>query len=262
MVRGLLREACCLSAFFIKKRGVPAFAGTTTSGTERNPMTSVRLAVFATAVALSATPALAQKVDWTKRTSLSAIGGYVMGNPDAKTRLVEYISYTCSHCADFANSSEAPLKVNWISKGALNVEVRNAVRDRFDLTAALLARCGGPTKFFGNHYVLFANYSAWMKQVVAYDAKEHPAATIDAAIDDIASSTGLYALMQRRGFTQAQLKSCLDDTAAREKVLAMTQEAWEGVKIGGTPSFTVNGRLVPDVHEWKALELALPPARN
>lgn len=216
----------------------------------------------ALALTLSASPALAQKVDWTKRTSMSAIGGYVIGNPDAKTRLVEYISYTCSHCADFTNKAEAPLKVNWISKGALNVEVRNAVRDRFDLTAALLARCGGPTKFFGNHHALFANYATWMKQVTAYDAKERPPVTIDEAIDDIASSTGLYALMRKRGFKQAQLKTCLADTSAREKVLAMTQEAWEGIKISGTPSFVVNGRVLPEVHEWQGLEAALPPARN
>lgn len=220
------------------------------------------LHLAALGLALATAPAIAEKVDWTKRTSLSTIGGYIQGNPDAKTRLVEYISYTCSHCADFTNTAEAPLKVNWISKGTLNVEIRNAVRDRYDLTAALLARCGGPTKFFGNHHALFANYDAWMKQVQAYDSKERPAATIDAAMEDIASSTGLYALMQKRGFTGAQLKACLADRASREKVLAMTQDAWEGAKIGGTPSFAVNGRLLPDVHEWKALEAALPPARN
>lgn len=224
-------------------------------------MTLSKLAILA-ALTLSTTPALAQKVDWTKRTSLSNIGGYVMGNPDAKTRLVEYISYTCSHCADFTNKAAAPLKVNWITKGTINVEIRNAVRDRYDLTAALLARCGGPARFFGNHQALFGNFDPWMKQVAAYDAKERPATTIDAAMDDIASSTGLYALMQKRGFTPAQLKTCLADKGAREKVLAMTQEAWEGIKITGTPSFTVDGRLLNDAHDWKALEPALPAVGN
>lgn len=224
-------------------------------------MTLTKPIVLAAAFLLSASPALAQKIDWAKRTSLSTIGGFVMGNPDAKTRLVEYISYTCSHCADFTVKAEAPMKVNWIARGTLNVEVRNAVRDRYDLTAALLARCGGPAKFFGNHQALFANFDAWMKQVQAYDAKERPPATIDAAMDDIAASTGLYALLQKRGFTQAQLKTCLADRGSREKVLAMTQEAWEGVKIGGTPSFSLNGKLL-DAHDWNGLEPALPAARN
>lgn len=223
--------------------------------------TLYRIATLAIAAALAA-PAIAQKVDWTKRTSLSSVGGNVLGNPDAKTRLVEYLSYTCSHCADFTNKASAPLKVNWIARGTVNVEVRNAVRDRYDLTAALLARCGGSVKFFGNHQALFANFENWMKQVQVYDAKERPPATIDAAMEDIAANTGLYALMQKRGFTQTQLKICLADRGSREKVLAMTQEAWEGVKIGGTPSFSVNGKLLDGVHDWKGLEPALPAASN
>src|SRR3546814_19377018 len=116
--------------------------------------------------------------------------------------------------------------------------IRNAVRDRYDLTAALLARCGGATKFFGNHHALFANHDTWMKQVAAYDSKskDRPPASIDDAIEDIAANTGLYILMQKRGFTRAQLKSCLVDKPSREKILAMTHEAWEGVKISGTTS--------------------------
>src|SRR3546814_18231569 len=64
--------------------------------------------------------------------------------------------------------------------------------------------------------------------------------------------------MQKRGFTRAQLKSCLVDKPSREKILAMTQEAWEGVKISGTPSFVVDGRLLPGTHDWKGLQPALP----
>src|SRR3546814_2245606 len=69
-----------------------------------------------------------------------------------------------------------------------------------------------------------------MKQVAAYDSKskDRPPASIDDAIEDIAANTGLYILMQKRGFTRAQLKSCLVDKPSREKILAMTQEAWEG----------------------------------
>src|SRR3546814_17411535 len=88
-----------------------------------------------------------------------------------------------------------------------------------------------------------------MKQVAAYDSKskDRPPASIDDAIEDIAANTGLYILMQKRGFTRAQLKSFLVDKPSRETILALTQEAWEGVKISGTPSFVVDGRLLPDI---------------
>lgn len=220
-------------------------------------------ALAVAAIALVAAPAVsAQKTDWTKRTSMSNIGGFIMGKPDAGTSLVEYISYTCSHCAAFTQKAAAPLHVNWVSRGTVNIEIRNAVRDRYDLTAALLARCGGPTKFFGNHTALMANFDNWIKRVMAYDdanKDKPPPASIDDAIDGIAAGTGLYAQMQKRGFTPSQLKTCLGDTGARDKILAMTKEARDGLKISGTPSFTVNGRLLTDAHDWKALEPALPP---
>lgn len=221
-----------------------------------------RFSALAAAICMiAAVPALsAPKVDFSKRYSMSATGGYVIGNPDAKTSLVEYVSYTCTHCAHFTQEATAPLEVNWLKPGRISIEIRNAVRDRYDLTAALLARCGGPTRFYGNHLALFANFDNWMKQVVAYEQKsgESPPANIEAAMNDIASATGLYALMEKRGFTQAQLKTCLGDMDARKKVLAMTQEAWEGLKIGGTPSFAVNGKLVDDAHDWQSLQPALP----
>ncbi|MCF8707353.1 DsbA family protein [Rhizorhapis sp. SPR117] len=226
-----------------------------------------RISILAgAALSLIMAPAVsAQKVDWAKRYSMSNIGGFIMGKPDAGTNLVEYISYTCSHCAAFTQKAAAPLHVNWVSKGTLNIEIRNAVRDRYDLTAALLARCGGPTKFFGNHDALMANFDNWMKQVVAYnDANKDkpPSASIDDTMDDIAASTGLYTLLQKRGFTPNQLKICLGDTGARDKILAMTKQAWGELKISGTPSFSVNGRLLADAHDWNSLEPALPPAAN
>src|SRR3546814_16793156 len=83
------------------------------------------LALAAIAVSLSST-ALAQRVDWTKRYSMSKIGGFVMGKPDARTSLVEYIRYKCRHCAEFTQKAVAPLKNNWLSKGATKVEIHNS----------------------------------------------------------------------------------------------------------------------------------------
>src|SRR3546814_12618582 len=104
-----------------------------------------------------------------------------------------------------------------------------------------------------------------MKQVAAYDSKskDRPPASIDDAIEDIAANTGLYILLQKRGFTRAQLKSCLVDKPSRKKSLAMNQDAWEGVKISGTPTFVVAARLLPGTHEWKGLHTTFPaPAKQ
>lgn len=213
------------------------------------------LALIAVPAALVAAPA----ANWVSKVVLSPIGGHLMGNPAAGTKLVEYVSYTCSHCAHFVEEASAPLKTQYVKGGKVSVEVRNAVRDKYDLTAALLARCGGPARFMGNHEALFANQTAWMDQLIAYDRDaEKPAEQIP-ALRDIGQKTGLYALMNKRGFTSAQLDACIANPAAMKQILAMTDEAWNKVKISGTPGFVVNGTKV-DGSSWAILQAALPPA--
>ena len=213
------------------------------------------LALLAVPAALVAAPA----ANWVSRVVLSPIGGHLMGNPAASTKLVEYVSYTCSHCAHFVGEASAPLKTGYVKGGKVSVEVRNAVRDKYDLTAALLARCGGPARFMGNHEALFANQTPWMEQIQAYDGSGNKPADQVAALKDIGQKTGLYALMTKRGFTNAQLDACIANPASMKQVLAMTDEAWNKVKITGTPGFVVNGTKV-DGSSWAILQAALPPA--
>jgi protein-disulfide isomerase len=207
------------------------------------------------AVAVAAAP------DWSAKVALSPMGGHVMGNPAAKAKLVEYVSYTCSHCAHFVAEGTKPLREGWVRNGSVSVEVRNAVRDRYDMTAALLARCGGPSRFFGNHEALFANQDAWMQQLMTYDAAHRDSAPGQAPaqmFQDIAANTGLIALMTKRGYTPAQLNACLADKASLAKVTAMTDAAWNRLKITGTPAFTLNGALLADTATWDGVRAALP----
>jgi protein-disulfide isomerase len=213
------------------------------------------LALLVVPAALVAAPA----ANWVSRVVLSPIGGHLMGNPAAPTKLVEYVSYTCSHCAHFVGEASAPLKTGYVKGGKVSVEVRNAVRDKYDLTAALLARCGGTARFMGNHEALFANQTAWMPQIEAYDGGTDKPADQTAALKDIGQKTGLYALMNKRGFTNAQLDACIANPASMKQVLAMTDEAWNKAKIGGTPGFVVNGTKVEGA-TWAILQAALPRA--
>ncbi|WP_062119664.1 MULTISPECIES: thioredoxin domain-containing protein [Sphingobium] len=221
-------------------------------------MTKFRLAVLAL-VALPGVLIAAPAANWITRVALSPIGGHVLGNPAAPTKLVEYVSYTCSHCAHFVGEASAPLKANYVKGGKVSVEVRNAVRDKYDLTAALLARCGGTARFFGNHEALFANQEAWMTQLQAYDRGATKPSEQIAALRDIGRNTGLYTLMGKRGFTPTQLDACIANPGAMKQILAMTDEAWNKVKIGGTPAFTVNGSIAGG-SSWATLRDALPAA--
>jgi protein-disulfide isomerase len=183
----------------------------------------------------------------------TAQGAFVLGNPAAKTRLVEYVSYTCDHCAHFAGESSAPLKAR-VAKGGTAVEIRHALRDPIDLAAALLARCTGPTRFFATHDKLFATQGQWFGQGVRYaranqDALEKAAPTERLKL--LARGAGLPAVV---GLSPAQANTCIADMAGHKPVLAMTDEAWRTRSIPGTPYFLVNGKGADGVTSWAALE--------
>ena len=76
-----------------------------------DPLLDRRTAVLALSGAafglIAATPA---KSAWSQSVSTSPIGAFVVGNPAAKVRLVEYFSYTCHICADFAKAGTLPLR--------------------------------------------------------------------------------------------------------------------------------------------------------
>ena len=187
-------------------------------------------------------------------TSETALGGYVLGNPHAKIRLIEYMSFTCSHCAHFTTESAAPLKRDYVMNGHVTYEVRNAVRDPFDLTASLLARCGGSRRFFGNMEMLLATQPTWLANSQKLDSAKLQKADHATVLKMIGQGTGLYALMAKRGFSAAQLNQCLSDKGAQAKILAMTQDAWDVRKISGTPTFFINDTLADGTTTYEQLE--------
>jgi protein-disulfide isomerase len=195
--------------------------------------------------------------NWVGSVRTQPNGAVVMGNPAAKVKLVEYLSYTCGHCAHFAGESKGPLRQGYVAKGLVSVELRNAVRDRFDFAAAVLARCGGPSRFHGNSEALFAAQESWLGRAQAFEA-ENSARMNSLSINDslklIARGIGLDAIMKERGFTPAQIDVCLTSKPDQDAVVGMANEAWNTRKIKGTPSFMINGAVVEGVGNWVALE--------
>jgi hypothetical protein len=197
----------------------------------------------------------AAPVDWTKTVTRGPNGAYVMGNPKAKVRLVEYLSYSCSHCAHFTTESAAPLKANYVAKGRVAVEVRNAVRDRYDFASALLARCGGATKFFAQNEAIFAGQDALLAKASAHEAGSSlPAGSpIGVVLGDMARGSGLLDFMATQGVPAAAANACIANKAEQDIVLGMSNEAWQVRKLQGTPMFLING-VNAGFNDWASLE--------
>jgi protein-disulfide isomerase len=200
---------------------------------------------------------------WVSTVNLAPNGAFVMGNPAAKAKLVEYLSYTCSHCAEYSSEASVPLKRDYVAKGLVSVEFRNAVRDRLDFTAALLARCGGPTQFFAISDQLMATQSVWLAKAQAFgeaNGEKMEKMTINEGLKLIARGLGFDAIMKARGITPAQMDACLTNKAAQDKIAGMTNEAWGTRKIQGTPSFLINDTAVTAPGKWALIEPELKTA--
>jgi protein-disulfide isomerase len=204
----------------------------------------------------------AKPAAWSRTVTTSPIGAYVVGNPAAKLRLVEYFSYTCHVCADFAREASVPLKTQYIDRGLVLFEYRNLVRDPVDMTAALLARAGGASAFAGNHQAIFAAFPAFIAKVQnATDAQKtswFEGSTAQRA-RRIAADTGLAALMRARGYSEAQLDAALGSEVAQAELTGMTNIGRGADRVAGTPSFFLNGQRA-DATAWPALKSKLDAA--
>ena len=196
---------------------------------------------------------------WLSTVSVTPSGAYVLGNPTAPNKVVEYLSYTCGHCADF-EAKEAPVfKTQFVATGKASLEIRNLVLNPIDFTAAMLARCGGKTKFFGNQRHLLATQAAWLgksKNISAATQAKLKAQDYTGFMVGTFDEIGLGPIMQQRGISPVQAKACLADTAAFKAIVDMT-DAGAALGVRGTPSFLVNGVLQDHIHNVAELKAAM-----
>lgn len=189
--------------------------------------------------------------------------GHRLGNPEAETQLIAFVSYSCPHCASFEMESDAPLRLGYVMPGTVNLEVRHVIRNPLDLAAALTSECGDEDKFWGNHRAIMRAQDEWLQ--VAIDAQPSQTARwtsgdMASRMRAIASDLDFYDLMKPRGYSAAQLDQCLGDDAAMRDIVARMQADNANFEIPGTPSFAVNGTMLPGIHSWGALEPHLAPA--
>jgi protein-disulfide isomerase len=199
---------------------------------------------------------------WSETIAQTADGHYVMGNPDAKVKLVEYGSYTCSHCADFAKEADPEIR-KIVDTGKMSFEFRNYIRDPMDMASALLARCGGKDIFYPLSEQFFGNQGAMFEKAQAMgDAAYQAAMSAPPAerFGRLASAVGLLDFAKQRGIAEDQAKQCLGDTAAAEALAKGVEKANADYQITGTPSFILNGALIDNVANWAALQPKLKDA--
>jgi protein-disulfide isomerase len=199
---------------------------------------------------------------WSEVVSVTEKGGYRMGNPDAKIHVAEYGSFTCPHCADFAEKSNAEIE-KLVDTGRMSFELRPYVRDPIDMTVALLAECGGPEPFFPLSHQLFANQATMFQQIQGKGDAAYSAAMQQAPAQRFAALAGLGGLMEfvkQRGLSEDKAKQCLTNTKQVETLAGRVQQANNDYNITGTPTLLINDTVAENVLTWDALRAKLTEA--
>ena len=204
--------------------------------------------------------------DWSETVTETAEGGFLMGNPDAPVKLVEFGSLTCSHCREFDEAAMGPLVDTYVKSGRVSFEFRNFVREGLDLTMSVIARCGGAPSFFGLTRQMYADQPKFFETLQSADQSQLQA--LDALpgaqkMPRFAELAGLKQWAAMRGVPSAKLDQCLADQGIVDKLVQMQSDASSSYEIQGTPSFLLNGELVElegGTPVWNQIEAKLRAA--
>lgn len=186
--------------------------------------------------------------------------GNRVGNPQAKTTLVEYVSYTCSHCGEFFKEADAAIKIGLVQPGKASVEVRHVIRDTVDLAATVLVNCGDRSKFWANHDMFFARQDRWMTAwnlTLPSQRRRWETPPLASRMQAVAGDLGFYEMMETRGYTRTQIDRCLTDEPAIRALVEKSNSAADAAGVRSTPSFVLNGKLLTNVQSWASLQKAL-----
>lgn len=198
---------------------------------------------------------------WTDVVEVSEYDGYVLGNPDAPIKVVEYASLTCPACAAFAQNGSDPLKEEYVSTGVVSFELRNQVHNVFDLTLARLVRCGAPESFQPLAHQVWLNLPQLQQQMQQAGQSLQGAENLppEQLYPVLAEAAGFYDFFAARGISRDQASACLSDADFVQAIGTRSDQQTEEFDVTGTPTFFVNGTRVDGIN-WDDVEPVLQRA--
>jgi protein-disulfide isomerase len=196
----------------------------------------------------------------------STPGGFMMGNPNAKVKLVEIASLGCPYCRRFEEEGVPTLIDNYVKTGNVSWEFRPfLIHGSIDMAANLIASCNGEKSFFPLVQAIYKDQPVWMAKVQAAgqdklaQIQNLPTEQIFVGMADLA---GLRDWAAARGLPHANSAQCLSDKKMIDQQVQITSDVQSQYPdFTGTPAFAIDDKLLPKgTSTWEALEPALKDA--
>ena len=151
-------------------------------------------------------------------------GDIILGDVNAGTTIVEYMSLSCSHCAHFHQTTLPDVEKEFIATGKAKLVIRHFPLNEPAIKAAQLVECAGQNGLDRKNFVkvLFEMQTKW-----AFDDK---------------FLNNLKQIASVGGIDSAAFDSCMADKALETKILAGRKEAEDVLKVDSTPGFFINGK--------------------
>ncbi|MGR3571309.1 DsbA family protein [Brevirhabdus sp.] len=147
-----------------------------------------------------------------------------LGQTEAPVEVIEYASFTCPHCQRFHAEVFDDLKKDYIDTGKIRFVYREVYFDRYGLWAGMVARCGGPEKYFGIVDMIYDTQKQWLQSG-----------------EPVEISNSLKRLGRTAGIPEDKLSACLKDEAKAKAMVATYQQNATADGIDSTPSFVIDG---------------------
>ena len=195
--------------------------------------------------------------DWSEMVAETPEGGFLMGNPNAPVKLVEYGSMTCPHCATFDEEGAKPLVEKYVKSGQVSFEYRPHALFPTDPGIFALLHCRGAEPYFQLVEQLYADQAAWLGRIQQYAQTNSAALEAMGAPERAAAfirGGELDQFFRQRGMPQGQIDSCVADANNLQRIADLTRRAGEEHGINSTPTFMINDVKLENVGSWEALE--------
>jgi protein-disulfide isomerase len=155
-----------------------------------------------------------------------------IGSPNAPVKAIEYFSLTCTHCAEFGTVTMPQVKPNLVDTGKLQIIYRDFPLDDVALMAAQVARYLPAEQYYPFIEALFASQNDW------------------AFAPGVNYKQSIYKYAALAGMDQATYDAALADTKLRAFILNEQKEAETEYHVDATPTFIINGKIMPGAMDY------------
>ena len=159
----------------------------------------------------------------------------VVGDVNAPITIVEYSSMTCPHCAHFHETVYPTMKSKYIDTGIAKLVFRPFPLDGYAAQASLLIKCAPNKKQMPLVDAIFTRQQTWTR-------------------DEGGPQEGLVKIARETQISREDFAACVANKDNQAWLQGHMADATEKYEVASTPTFYVNGEMVPGLTDVAALD--------